>query len=437
MFGLLNPIWLFALGALSIPLLIHLWNVKPGRTLKVGSISLISEASRKTSRSLKLTELLLLLLRCLLLALLALLLASPWRQQNLQAQKTKGWLLIPKENFREAYAKFNPQVDSLTKAGYELHYFNKGFAKADLQTVIADITIKDAGPDKPTNYWTLINQLGRQVATTVPVYLITPNGLSHFAGNKPSTGLNLRWQTYTAADSVSRWIESAWFTNNNDVRATEGTSQPSGTSFIPYTLKSDGQASSPFVISVNNGKPTISLKNTKQAPVDIDTTTRHIALFTDRYNADAGYLKAALTAAAQFGQHKTVINEYKNANQIPARQDWIFWLSDQKVSPALLQKSSNVFLYETGKAGSMDSWINTGKGSIAAGGEQPGLYKLIATKNSTGRPVWRDGFGNPVLSMDKRGHTTVYRFYSRFDPSWNDMVWTDAYQPKRYNPTAG
>ena len=66
MLQLLNPIWLFAIGGIVIPLIIHLWNIKKGKTLKVGSISLLGESSRQSAKSLKLIDLLLLFLRCLL-----------------------------------------------------------------------------------------------------------------------------------------------------------------------------------------------------------------------------------------------------------------------------------------------------------------------------------------------------------------------------------
>lgn len=423
MFGLLNPIWLFALGALGIPVVIHLWNIRPGKTLKVGSISLISESSRKSSRSLKLTDLLLLFVRCLLLAVLAFLLASPYLQQTVSAQKTKGWLLIPQENFRESYAKFKPLIDSLDKAGYEFHYFNKGFAKADLKKIVADTSIKDSAAIKPANYWSLISRLGEKVPNNIPVYLVTPNSLSHFAGNRPSVSLNLQWKTYTPADSVSTWIERGWFTSDNDIRVTQGNSKPSATWFSSQMIKSGQVASSAFVVDVSNGRPTVSLKNSKQPLVLIYTSSMHIAIVDGKNETDASYLKAALTAVAQFGEHKTMIRDYASEARIPAKQDWIFWLSEQKASADLFQKGSNVFMYEVGKVSATDSWIKTSSG--AGQQERISLYKTIGTKNSNGQPAWQDGFGEPVLSVEKSGTASVYHFYSRFNPAWNDLVWSD------------
>ncbi|HEY4196537.1 MAG TPA: BatA domain-containing protein, partial [Mucilaginibacter sp.] len=176
---LLNPIWLFALAALSIPVAIHLWNIRQGKTLKVGSISLITVASQKRSKSLKLHDLLLLLLRCLLLALLAFVLTMPLWQTQINPSTVKGWVLIPRENLKESYQKFKPEIDSLTKAGFEFHYFNKGFEKTKLNDVLADSKNLKVDSARSTSYWSLVQQLDGQVPSSLPVYLFTPNRIAY------------------------------------------------------------------------------------------------------------------------------------------------------------------------------------------------------------------------------------------------------------------
>ncbi|SDD73901.1 N-terminal double-transmembrane domain-containing protein [Mucilaginibacter pineti] len=424
----LNSTWLFAIAALSIPVAIHLWNIKQGKTLKVGSIALINEAAQKSSRSLKLHDLLLLLLRCLLLLLLALLLAVPVWQHSLSSAKTKGWLLIPKENISESLHKFSPLIDSLTKAGYELHYFNKGFTKDDLKKLRADTSPKDKPQADDPNYWNMVSMLGQQLPATIPVYLITPNGASHFSGNKPSVALNLRWKTYIANDSVSTWIEKAWFTNNNDIKVIQGSSKPSGTVFATYTIASGAAANSLFEVGTANGNPTVKLKNSGQSPVIIDTATLRLAVYTDKYNADAGYLKAALQAIANFSKLRITVKQYTNAAQIPAGQNWLFWLSDKPVDATTQKKAINIFQYGTGKVGNANSWIKT-NGYFAAGGQQNiALFKLIAGADTAASSVWQDGFGNPVLSITQAaGQTNNYHFYSHLNPAWNNLVWSDVF----------
>lgn len=416
----LSPIWFFALAALSIPVAIHLWNIRPGKTLKVGSISLISEASKSTSRSFQLMDLLLLLLRCLLLALLAFFLASPVWQQKAEANKAKGWVLIPKESFRESYRQFKPRVDSLVKAGYELHYFNQNFGKIDTAKLQAAIDTKDSF--SYANYWDLLRQLDVQVRAALPVVLFTPNGLTHYKGDRPSVNLNLNWQTYAAADSTRRWISSACFTNGDAIKVTVANSSPSGTYFTNKYVRNDGDAE--IAVSVQNGTPSVSLKKLNDPPFPVDTSTLRIAVYTDKYGVDAGYLNAALNAVVKFDGRKSVIRQYNNPAQIPSGQTWLFWLSDEPMNSQLINSTTNIFKYETGKAATVSSWISAdGQYALPNGDQKITLFKLIgAGKNIT--PVWQDGFGRPVLGVEKN-RTNTYHFYSHFNPAWNELVWND------------
>ncbi|HMG08189.1 MAG TPA: BatA domain-containing protein [Mucilaginibacter sp.] len=422
----LNPIWLFAIAALINPVIIHLWNIKPGKTLKVGSISLMTSAAQKSSRSFKLNDVLLFLLRCLLLTLLAFLLAMPVWRQYLSAAQTKGWLLIPKESIKEGYNEFKPTIDSLTKAGYEFHYFNKGFIKADLKQVLTDAATQ-TNPE-PVNYWSLIAQLNDQLPAAMPVYLFTSHQARHFTGNKPSIASNVHWQTYTPADSLSTWIESAWFTNTNAIKVVEGNSKPSGTYFTSYIIQSGGGANAVFTVNINNGKPEISLKNSDQKAIPIDTNSLRIAIFTDKHSTDATYLKAALDAVSNFSGHKTIIKQYSDAGQIPAAQNWIFWLSEKPVDINSLKKTINILNYEPGQVNNTVSWIKT-NGAFSVAGQQcfPALYKLVKDGATNLQPVWLDGYGNAVLNMQQNQHTTSYHFYSRFNPAWNELVWSDGF----------
>ena len=90
MLQFIQSIWLWAAAAIIIPVIIHLWNVKQGKTLKVGSIALFTESAELHASSVKLSQLLLLLLRCLILMVLAMLLAKPFYVRRLIAQKEKG-----------------------------------------------------------------------------------------------------------------------------------------------------------------------------------------------------------------------------------------------------------------------------------------------------------------------------------------------------------
>lgn len=420
---LLTPIWLFGLAAIGIPVVIHLWNIRPGETLKVGSIALFTESSPKSSRSFKLQDLFLLLLRCLLLILLAFLLAAPFWQQHLKPGKVKGWLLIPKENFNEAYRHFKPTIDSCNKQGYELHYFNRGFARIDLNTLLQHPT-KDTAVTQPANYWALIKQLDHQIPASVTAEIFTPNTVNHFIGIRPASPLKLNWHTFTPADSVHTWLADAWLTGNGNIRVMQGKATPLGISYQYHDIKNGGQPGSPYVVSVENGKPLVSFNRSK---LIADTTTQRVAIYTDKNTVDAGYVKAALQAIAQLNERKTIINTYTQPEAIPTGQNWIFWLSEKPVGDATIQKTKNLFKYEAGKAIDLNSWIsNSGAYNIIQGAAKISLYKTINTKAAAGHIIWIDGFGHAVLRKEE-ANINIYHFYSRFNPAWSDLVWNDAF----------
>lgn len=434
----LNPIWLFAIAAISIPVVIHLWNIRPGKTLKVGSIALVTAAAQKSSRSFKLNDVLLFILRCLFLLTLAFLLAAPFWQRNHATAKTKGWVLIPKANLKETCKNLKFIVDSLAKIGYEFHFLDESFKSFELNKTLNDSLLKDKPEVK--NYWSLVAKLNEKLPPTLPVYLLTPNQAKYFTGNKPSVSLNLHWQTYTPADSVSTWVENAWFTSNNSIKVIEGNSRPSGTYFTNYIIQSAGDPKSPFIVNVNHGSPVINLKTAPEKHTPIDTGTLRVAIYSDKYDVDEKYLGAALQTIIDFTQHKIIVKKYADTTQIPAKQDWLFWLSDKPVGANVLGKAAHVLSYQQGKIGAESSSIKTNSAFALAEREEPtAIYKLVRNEISDGKPIWVDGYGNPVLTQEQSPQTTQYHFYSRFNPAWNDLVWSNNF-PKLllklilYNP---
>ena len=73
----LAPFWLFAASAILIPIAIHLWNKRQGKTVKVGSLRWLEASASNRWSSIRLSNFWLLVLRCLILILLAVALAQP------------------------------------------------------------------------------------------------------------------------------------------------------------------------------------------------------------------------------------------------------------------------------------------------------------------------------------------------------------------------
>lgn len=79
----LQPVFLWGLLAIAIPVLIHLWHQKRGQPLPWAAMQWLHEASEQQQRGLKFDDWLLLAVRCLVIALLSVLLAQPvWKQDT-------------------------------------------------------------------------------------------------------------------------------------------------------------------------------------------------------------------------------------------------------------------------------------------------------------------------------------------------------------------
>jgi hypothetical protein len=412
---LTNPLWLFAIAALAIPVVIHLWNIKPGKTLKVGSIALMGAASRKSSRSFNLLDILLFILRCVFLLVLALLLSQPFWNKTAEAEKLKGWVLIPRQNIHQVYSSFKTKIDSLNKAGYQIRYFNRGFAAIDTAKLK---NLADSAKGNPVEDWMLFKRLSSVVPSNLPLYVFTPNNLNGFGGNKPTLNLNIRIQTFILADSTKKWVSDAIMSSTSGVlKLTEGTSSPTGTTFSSSAVQQTDQRTSRYQISTNNGQLSVAFKNDSTNKV-VDTTTLRIVIYSDK-GMDAGYLKAALNAIKQFTNRRIDIQVINSSIIAKGKIDWVFWLRDRRISLIAAEGIENVFVYQPGKLQNIQSTIHISGVAATA------LTKHIpSTPSAQDQIIWQDGFGEPVLSKDDHH---VYHFYSRFDPMWNDLVWSDQF----------
>jgi len=396
----LQPGFLFLSLAVVVPVIIHLWYIQQGKVLKVGSVALLTKDITKTSSSIKLHDLLLLFLRCLLILLLAVLLSQPQWTGN--TRKEKGWVLIDKGDVAQTYARFKPTVDSLLQGGYALHYFNKGFEKTDLPTALA--AKKDTA--QPGNYWGTLKQLTNNAGTQMPLYIFTNNYAANFAGDRPAALPNIHWYSYTPADT-STYTAAAYAIEGDSAMVVTANSSATAT----YNTYAD--------------VATAQLQTTA-----VDTAALRIVIYSKGYATDAGYIKAAIDAIQQFSKRKIITSAINNVAQIPAQQDWLFWLANEPV-PAVM-RNKNLFIYEKGREEKTASWVAGNEGQISTSTPTPLFKSIAAPADDNTQVVWRDGFGKALLTKET-GTNIVYHFFSRFDASWSDLVWSNDFPKMMYS----
>jgi hypothetical protein len=395
---LLQPIWLLAATGTIVPIVIHLWHVKQGKTLKVGSLAFLQQSSKQQSTSLKITDWLLLLIRCLLIILLALLLAKPQWQSTPKANTQKGWLVVAANQPLTIYHACKSVIDSLLANNYELHLLQKGFPKFALadSNQLANDTLQAQA------YWLLYQQL---MATSANGYVFTDRQAQHFAGTATAINKRFKWLSYSSKDPANTWLINAYTTFNDSVMVNIGSSRTSGTTISNTTVAFKNGVSEGVLLQGQN----ISLAAKPSDTIRIDTATQVMAIYAKEYIADAEYVKAALVAIKAYTKRKLQILVTSNEADLPKQMDWLFWLSDSPVSTT--SKANNILAYQAGKTIVENTWLSH---------TDIGITKAIS--NHTDLPIWQDGRGNYLLTVNEQNPNN-YKLYTHFNPSWNDLVW--------------
>ena len=172
-----NPIWLWALLGLSIPVGIHLLSRKEGQVIKIGSLRHLQETNTQQFKGIRLNEIVLLTLRCTLIILLVLLM-SGLSFENATKSETK-WVLL--EKGLEDIPEVHTQLEMFQNQGYELRWLADGFpVNADSATSLSN-----------NLYWRLSEQLQSEKISDVIV--ISKNKVEGFKGKRPAQPSNIRW----------------------------------------------------------------------------------------------------------------------------------------------------------------------------------------------------------------------------------------------------
>ncbi|MEQ9376738.1 MAG: BatA domain-containing protein [Imperialibacter sp.] len=176
MMQLTNPLWLWGLLGLAVPLAIHLLSRKEGKVIKVGSLRHLTDSTTRQFKSVKLNELLLLALRSLLLITVVALLAGLLLPSSASLPK---WVVV--DRGAEQHKEISRIIDSLTSNDYELRYLEQGFP-------LPKDTISE---EQTLGRWFLAEQLGEAKISEAVVF--TKAYMSGFKGKRPPKPEHIAW----------------------------------------------------------------------------------------------------------------------------------------------------------------------------------------------------------------------------------------------------
>ncbi|UOQ66950.1 BatA domain-containing protein [Hymenobacter volaticus] len=354
---------LLALLALAVPLAIHLWNHRPGRTVQVGSVRWLAAAANRRLRNLRLEQVWLLLLRAAVVVLLALAVAQPVWLRSLPQQPVRGHVLLSPEVLRpEVLPALRPGIDSLRQRGFALRLFAPGFRAISPQAWTSpDSLVKlSAAPGAtalaagapslsgsatlPDDYWARAQQVTDSFPDQ-PLRVVSGATRKHFTGPRPVLPARLTWQTVPLPDSAV-WLAEAAVAKPGMLRLVVGRSTEDATTFR-VVQQPVPRAAAPLRVS---GLPELhyqpaqadhsaTIEQPNRPPVPVAANPLRVVLYTDAAHTEsARYVRAALEAAALgLAQRLEITPGSPTAAFAEATApDWLFWLSD-KPAPASWQ----------------------------------------------------------------------------------------------------
>jgi hypothetical protein len=280
-----QPIFLWALAGLAVPIGIHLLSRKEGQVVKMGSLRHLRETSTKQFKGIKLNELLLLALRCLLIILFVSLLAGfHWKDKS-----EKRWVLV--EHGLENQQLVKTITDSLVSDGYELRWLQTGFPAQEVAS------------SYELNYWRLLSELKKENLENAIVF--SRSKMKNFNGFR------------TAMPQEVTWISIP--------------TEPS--QFILQAVKKENQ----FLVRqghASSEKIHFETQQVSSLPDSIAATSmRRITIsivHDDAHLQDLQIIRAALNAIQETIPVEFSLNEISPAQSI-ASADWIVWLADSDV----------------------------------------------------------------------------------------------------------
>jgi hypothetical protein len=291
-----NPIWLWALAGLSIPIGIHLLSRKEGKVIRIGSLRHLQETNTQQFKGIRLNEIVLLILRCTLITLFVLLMSGLSFEKNKQSEVK--WVLIEKglENMREVQT----QLDTFQSNGYELHWLADGFP------LFSDSTFVSSS----NQYWRLVEQLQSEKISEAIV--ISKNNMDGFKGKRPSLAPNIRWVS-VPSEPGDFTLKAVSLSDSVLVRT--GHSQPDKTYFTTRILSMNDWDQSTQLDSIDSVKIVIVSDNTHQY--------------------DKIIIEASLEAVESSSTRIEIVNSSPEKIGSTGYGDWCIWLSNQPVSDTI------------------------------------------------------------------------------------------------------
>ncbi|MEH6406911.1 MAG: BatA domain-containing protein, partial [Leeuwenhoekiella sp.] len=278
----LHPTYFWALLGLAIPLGIHLWSKKEGRTIKVGSLKLLVASDPKKSSSIAINEWWLLLLRLLIITILVFILAEPQIKENLSKNADFAYLIEPS---LLSSNKLDGILDTIPESS--IRPLQSGFPQWDPEKT-------GENRSETPNYWQLAQQFQAIRADSIIVF--SRGFQSGFRGMRPIINTKVNWIIINEENPTTAIVEANQ--NGNEISLLTATSN---SQYLSFNKKIFPQNDNNIQFSADKDSVRLSGKN-DQKWTHIDTLEPiNVQLVYDENLADEkDYIQAAFRALSTY-----------------------------------------------------------------------------------------------------------------------------------------
>jgi len=321
--SVLYPVYLWSLLLLVIPIAVHLLSKKNPRRIKIGSVKFLKQTESRIFRRIAFHDAWLLALRATIFALLSFLIASPEMACKYKASE-KGWILIePTLSLDTQSADFHKKIDSLVKAGYEVHVLEHDFPTSS-RTKQENATI---------DMWSLLAEADKINRDTLAFFVASSLRESSLQGTRPTLSREVQW-IETSTDETA-WIERIAQLSDDSLFVIIGRSSPNETCFEhlvaampdktslipPIELSRQGDSIGVWLISKPNEKQWFSLTKTETWCI----------VYDEQFAKVLPYFERAVKTIAQFSPIKISLEVKKETEWQEKSEAKIIWLCKRKL----------------------------------------------------------------------------------------------------------
>lgn len=315
-----QPSYLWALLGLLVPIAIHLWSKKEAKTIKIGSVQLLSESKSRQSSSIQLNEWWLLLLRMAIISLITLVMAKPQWQSKVNNSKLTYVIepeLAKNENFMARFTDL--------QADQEIRLLQSGLP-------INNIEYTNSEDYRSADYWSLASEM--DALQTDSIIVFTNGYAKGLKGAKPETNHDINWIVLDSAQTFEKPLLAyqtekniTLFTANNSPVASKIATKIIELGDV-YQLTSNGDS-----LQVSSSSSSSNSNSTK-IPLIQQPTLEVSLVYTDSLSADKTYIAVALAASSTYLNREIKVESSLDNEVLKNKEsDLTIWLSTK---PALV-----------------------------------------------------------------------------------------------------